>query len=139
MSGVLAKMKAAVGLGGGEPEPDPEPAAQTLLGQWGQQMDEATTLSWSQRVTGFVVCIGLGILLSTLVSPLYMRGTHAWEGHMHGACVGMEGTQRAQQTPPGIHDMWVYVCPHMPLFLLFFLFLVSLVFVVFCFQCGVMP
>jgi len=66
MSGVLAKLKAAVGMSSPEPEPEPELVQQTLLGKWGQQMDEATTMTWSQRVTGFVVCISSGIVLSML-------------------------------------------------------------------------
>ena len=47
-----------------EPE---EPADQTLL----EQFNEATTLTRTQRLLGFLVCFGMGMLLS-LMAPMFV-------------------------------------------------------------------
>ncbi|KAG1672848.1 hypothetical protein FOA52_004652 [Chlamydomonas sp. UWO 241] len=61
-----AKLKGALGRDVEEEVEAGPPATQTLLGSLSLRMDEATTLTWTQRVTGFAACIGVGILLSTL-------------------------------------------------------------------------
>mmetsp|Transcript_18492 Transcript_18492/g.51891 ORF Transcript_18492/g.51891 Transcript_18492/m.51891 type:complete len:168 (-) Transcript_18492:308-811(-) len=42
-----------------------QPASASLL----QSMDEASTLSWKQRATGFGICFGLGVLVSAISIP----------------------------------------------------------------------
>lgn len=56
------KLKTNLGLQEEEPS-----GTQGLL----QQLDEATTLTRTQRLVGFATCFGIGLLLSFL-SPLYL-------------------------------------------------------------------
>lgn len=56
------KLKSNVGL-----QEDQETGTQSLL----SQLDEATTLSKTQRLIGFAACFGLGLLL-TFLSPMFL-------------------------------------------------------------------
>eukprot|EP00884_Botryococcus_braunii_P018939 jgi/Botrbrau1/5729/Bobra.0134s0005.1 len=58
-----SRLKVGVGL---EAEPDPEP--QSLLSQALQQVDEATTLTKTQRAYGFITCLALSLIFGFLAS-----------------------------------------------------------------------
>lgn len=60
------RLRTGLGMEVEEPEP-PEVGNQTLL----SQLDEATTLTRTQRAVGFALCAGLGLLLSFL-APLFV-------------------------------------------------------------------
>jgi hypothetical protein len=60
-----SRLKAGVGL---EAQPDPEP--QSLLSQALQQVDEATTLTKTQRAYGFLTCLSLSLIFGFLVGAI---------------------------------------------------------------------
>lgn len=59
------------GLGMNEPEPEP----QGFGGQLMHQIDEATTLTKTQRVYGFGISLGVGLLFGLLASVFWLMPT----------------------------------------------------------------
>ncbi|KAL0048128.1 hypothetical protein WJX82_008342 [Trebouxia sp. C0006] len=67
MAAQWERLKTGLGIG---PEPVAEP--ESLPSQLLHQLDEATTLSKTQRVYGFAICLGLGLLFGFLSSVFFL-------------------------------------------------------------------